>query len=250
MLIVVFGGYTIGFYISDAEIESIKAKVRTYMNYKRYSGYFINGYAILLSIETGMRAAELPALKWSDIKGNYIHIHSQQLSKRRKGGKEYYYADWTKDERGKSRGGRKFPLTKGVRNLLDELKILQKIRGIHSEFVFCKADGEWIKTDSYETFLRRLLKSMGYSITNNHAFRMTLNSNILAGKLDLPVAKRAELLGHSVETNLAYYTYATKNDMDNFVYLFDNGQVTPKSHLKLVTYEKKESPKRLISQVF
>lgn len=50
---------------------------------------------------------------------------------------------------------------------------------------------------------------------------MSLNSNVLAGELDLPVAKRAELLGHSVETNMAYYTYASKTDMDELVELFN-----------------------------
>ena len=47
-----------------------------------------------------------------------------------------------------------------------------------------------------------MLTNLGFDITNNHAFRMTLNSNVLAKKLNIPVAKRAELLGHSVETNI------------------------------------------------
>ena len=68
-----------------------------------------------------MRAGELPSLKWSDVHDNYIHIHSQQLSNKRKGGKKYYYANWTKDEKGESKGGRKFPLTQVIRDLLDEL---------------------------------------------------------------------------------------------------------------------------------
>ncbi|MBE5842284.1 MAG: hypothetical protein E7304_12885 [Butyrivibrio sp.] len=227
---------------SEDELETIKTEVRSRMKQKKYNGYFINGYAILLSIETGMRAGELPALKWCDIHENYIHIHAQQLSNKRKGGKEYYYADWTKDEKGVSRGGRKFPLTNNIRNILDGLKSIQEGKGIHSEFVFCNTDGEWIKTDAYITCLRRLLTSLGFSITNNHAFRMSLNSIVLAGKLNLPVAKRAELLGHSVETNMMYYTYATKDDMDDLVDLFnDNGEVSPRSHLKIVNFEKEKS---------
>ena len=67
---------------------------------------------------------------------------------------------------------------------------------------------------------------------------MSLNSNVLAGKLNLPVAKRAELLGHSVETNMKYYTYATKDDMDDLVAIFNNCDdkrakfhiVSPRSH--------------------
>lgn len=228
---------------SENELDTIKQTVRSYMACKRYNGYFINGYAILLSIETGMRAGELASLKWSDIHNNYIHIHSQQLSNKRKGGKEYYYADWTKDEKGESKGGRKFPLTKAISDLLEELKAVQARKYIHSEFVFCHENGEWIKTDAYITCLRRMLKSLGFEITNNHAFRMSLNSNILAGKLNLPVAKRAELLGHSVETNMKYYTYATKDDMDDLVNLFNvETEVSPRSHQNVIDFGKRKKP--------
>ena len=190
-----------------------------------------------------MRAGELPALKWSDVHDNCIHIHSQQLSNKRKGGKEYYYADYTKDEKGISQGGRKFPLTNSIRELLDELKTLQEEKGIVSDFIFCHENGEWIKTDAYITCLRRMLTSLGFNITNNHAFRMSLNSNVLAGKLNLPVAKRAELLGHSVETNMMYYTYATKDDMDDLVDMFNTrGAVSPRSHLKLLDFEQRKKP--------
>ncbi len=236
---------------SEDEIESVEACVHSHMGFKRYHGYFINGYAIIFSIKTGVRVGEIPALKWSDVKENYIHIHAQQLSHKRKGGKEYYYAGWTKDERGESKGGRKFPLTREIRELLDELKELQTRKGIKSEYIFCNEDGEWIKTDAYISCLHRLLASMGYDITNNHAFRMSLNSNVLDAKLDLRPAKRAELLGHSVDTNLKYYTYATKEDMDDLVNLFDSEdlkpaktlEVTPRLHQNLIEFEKNRSLK-------
>lgn len=243
---------------SEEELALIKEEVRSRFKQKKHNGYFINGYAILLAIETGMRAGELPSLKWTDIKSNYIHIHSQQLSKRRKGGKEYYYADWTKNEKGIPMGGRKFPLSKAIRDLLTELKELQAEKGIVSEYVFCNKNGEWIKTDAYITCLRRLLRSMGFNVTNNHAFRMSLNSNVFCAKLHLPVAKRAELLGHSVETNLRYYTFPTKDNMDDIVDLFDSItpnaaktlEVSPRSHQNVVIFAKKESPEALISQGF
>ena len=237
--------------LSDEEIESVEACIRARMRAKRYDGYFINGYAILFSIKTGVRVAEIPALKWSDIKENCIHIHAQQLSHYRKGGTEYYLAGWTKDERGESKGGRKFPLTCEIRALLDELRELQAQKGIKSDYIFCNVDGEWIKTDAYISCLHRLLASMSYDVTNNHAFRMSLNSNVLDAKLHLPAAKRAELLGHSVETNLKYYTYAEKQDMDDLVELFDSAapkpaktqEVAPMSHQNLIKFDKNRSLK-------
>ena len=72
---------------------------------------------------------------------------------------------------------------------------------------------------------------------------MSLNSNILAGKLNLPAAKRAKLLGHSVETNLKYYTYATKDDMDDLVNLFNvETEVSPRSHQNVIDFGKRKKP--------
>jgi hypothetical protein len=65
-------------------------------------------------------------------------------------------------------------------------------------------------------------------------------------------------LGHSVETNLRYYTYATKDSMDDLVDLFDSNcqepaetlEVSPRSHQNVVIFKQKESSEHLISQAF
>jgi hypothetical protein len=63
---------------------------------------------------------------------------------------------------------------------------------------------------------------LGFQVTNNHAFRMSLNSNVFI-PLGIPVTERARLLGHSVETNEKYYSYARKNSMQDICALL-NGQ--------------------------
>lgn len=231
--------------LSEEEIELVIATVRKYMKRKRYDGYFINGFAILLSIETGMRVGELCSLKWSDVKDTYLHIHSQQLYNKRKGGKIYYYAPWTKNEKGKSEGGRKFPLTQNIKDILGELKTIQKAKGINSEYVFCRPDGEWIKTDAYETCLRRLMESLNFNLTNNHTFRKSLNSNIFIGRHNMPATQRAKLLGHSVATNEKYYSFGSKDcDIDALCEAFDNlskKEVTPQSHLQVIKFDKEKT---------
>ena len=205
------------------DIKRIQDEIRRRMPMKRNKGYFINGYAMLLSIETGMRVGEICSLRWDDVKEKCIHIHSQQLSEKRgKGqGKLYYYVPWTKDEKGVSRSGREFPLTNAIKAILSDLKAVQDSLGISSEFVFCHEDGEWIKTDAYETCLRRLCESLGLDVTNNHAFRMSLNSNVFI-PAGLPVTERARLLGHSVETNLRHYSFAGKNNLQDVCDLLNN----------------------------
>lgn len=51
---------------------------------------------------------------------------------------------------------------------------------------------------------------------------MSLNSNVFI-PLGIPVTERARLLGHSVETNEKYYSYARKNSMQDICALL-NGQ--------------------------
>lgn len=256
--------------MSPDEIESLKAEVRKRMTMKKYGSYYINGYAMLFAIETGVRVGELCALKWEDITANSIHIHSQQLNKSVEGGKEYYLVPYTKNEKGESEDGSDFPLTKKIKELLLELKNKQDALGIRSVFIFCHEDGEWIKTDAYITFLRRLCQSKNFNVTNNHALRMSLNSNVLL-PLGISAADRAAMLGHSIETNLKYYSFAQKDYLDNVRALLDSvtgdepaevqntarprgegtapieAQGTPQTSS---FFQKKESQEHLISQVF
>ncbi len=143
------------------------------------------------------------------------------MNYRRAGGKDYYYADWTKDEKGVSRGGRKFPLTPAIIRILSENQAAKSELKLNSEYVFCNRDNEWIKTDAYETFLRRMMTSLKMPVTNNHAFRMSLNSNVFI-PLGIPETERAALLGHSVETNLKYYSFGRKNNLDYLVDVLSN----------------------------
>ena len=84
----------------------------------------------------------------------------------------------------------------------------------NKDYCFENINGEWVKKDAYITFLRRFLRSLGFTITNNHAFRKSLNSNILIPR-GIPSAERAALLGHSIETNNRYYSKPRKGYIDN-----------------------------------
>ena len=77
---------------------------------------------------------------------------------------------------------------------MNEIKELQDELDIKSDFIFCNEDGEWIKTDAYHSFLRRLCQSKGFKVTNNHALRMSLNSNVLI-RMGITAADRAAMLG-------------------------------------------------------
>ncbi len=188
-----------------SEIESIKRQIRKEMIGRAYDAI---GYAMLFSIETGVRVAEIPPLRWADISDKGIHIHRQQRMTRIKGkGRTFSELPYTKDERRHPHGGRYYPITDTIKDILDESRECQEKLGIVSEFIFCDEKGRWLNKETYSQRLRRMCKRMGYEITNNHAFRMSLNSNVFI-PLGLPVTQRARLLGHSVEVNERKYSHS------------------------------------------
>ena len=192
--------------MSPEQIDSITQEIRRRMKYpKKYGICYTLGYMFLLSTLTGMRAAELCSFKRSDILEGRLHIHSQQLKDKET--RTYFYAPWTKNEKGVSRGGRFFPITDEIASLLSELLEAQKKAGIKSEWLFANKDGSWILADiQYESFLHKICTRLGYSITNNHAIRMYFNSYVLIPK-GVTITNRARLLGHSVEVNSRFYCF-------------------------------------------
>lgn len=220
------------------EIEKIVSKEREKL--AKYPTYFVS-YSILVSILTGMRVGEIPVLRWSDIdfeKGT-IHIHRQQLFIKKT--REYIEVGYTKNERQNPKNGRIFPINKRLRKLLEEIQRVQQENNIVSEFVFCNTDGSWITLRAITDHLRRTCSALGFNITNNHAFRMTLNSNYFIGELKLDVRQRAALLGHSVETNEAYYSkIRMEEEVDNVRMKMDDNDVQQNSTEKVIPFRTKK----------
>lgn len=179
---------------SAEELEKIKADAYQRLNNPR-------ALMELMAAETGMRSAELCALRWEDIEANYIHIHRQQLLDNSvKGQRKYFEVQYTKEERKHPHGGRRFTRTPEINEILYFAKALEG----DSIYVFHDTNGDWIKKDGYGHYLAKRCHALGIETTNNHAFRMALNSELISQDFD--AAKRALLLGHSVETNERHYS--------------------------------------------
>ena len=229
--------------LTPEEIQSVIASAKE----RADKSYYVYYYAIKFASLTGVRCGELCSLHWSDIdyENMLIHIHRQQLSVFADGHNRYYEVQYTKNEKGISEDGRLFPITDDILSLLYELKAVQDREGIKSEYVFCLPNGQWINMRGYDSVLWRLCKKHSLNVTNNHALRMSLNSNVLL-RLDLTAADRAKLLGHSVQTNLSYYTFAQKGYVDSARTMLNNikSQNINESNNY---YSKEKSPETLIS---
>lgn len=158
---------------------------------------------ILLSIETGMRVGELCALHSEDVSEKFIHVHRQQ--RRYIHPERYEEIPYTKDERTHPHGGRLFPVTCSIEKLLTRIP--------KGKVYLFEENREWIKKFTVIRFLNRHCKALGLHITNNHAFRMSLNSNFFY-EAGLNAKQRSYLLGHSVDTNERYYTYTREAEIE------------------------------------
>lgn len=160
---------------------------------------------MLLASYTAMRSGELAAIRWADVKGDYLHIHRQQ----RKDGNAYSDVLYTKNERKHPRDGRPFPITPAIR---DVLTLAQELAGT-SEYLFHDADGNPIRKDSYQLYLKRHARRLKIKATNNHAFRYAVNSHLI--ELGFSSADRALLLGHTVQTNETVYSITDNRRLDH-----------------------------------
>jgi hypothetical protein len=72
--------------------------------------------------------------------------------------------------------------------------------------------------------------------------------------MGVSVADRAAKLGHSIQTNLMFYSFAQKDYLDNVRELLDSQYKTSQGTLggpqNVIHFPKKESPELLISQQF
>lgn len=190
---------------SDEEIEKLRA-------YGLKDNLNPHAAVMLVAIETGMRAGELPALRKDDIRDGYIFVHRQQVRepKNDTNGKiSFREVNYTKNERANPRGGRKIPITKACQEALD---IAFSLPG-DSEYLFHHPDGTPILKDSYEYYLRRRCKSLGIKTRNNHAFRVAFNARLIKAGVD--ANQRCYVLGHSMQTNEKHYSFGDERTIED-----------------------------------
>lgn len=153
-------------------------------------------YAVELATLTGMRVAELSALKWDCIKEDYILIDKSEKQNRRT---KQFFIDKTKNSK-----IRKFPITPEIQKLLDTIKRIEIEYGFICEWVFADADGR-VHAPVISSCSKNKCKQIGIDEKGIHAYRKTLNSKLRCNGVSATVA--SSLLGHSEEVNEEYYTF-------------------------------------------
>lgn len=226
---------------SPADIEMLENTLNARI--ERNKGYIqcINALALLCSINTGMRIAELSGLKWEHVTEKTIHVCGQIV----RDGKTYKYINTTKDEkyREDENGGRYIPTTKKLRAIFQMAKEKQKQYGIETDFVFGRNE-TFSNPNQIESALYHTAQELGLKCTNNHAIRIYFNSYVLA-KNGVRVSERAKFLGHSAKINEEVYTLPLNDDeflveMENILERENVTQNNPKCNPKIISFPNKK----------
>lgn len=159
---------------------------------------YIQQYAILLAVYTGMRVGELAAITWDCVSFNDKYILVDKSEKYDKEEKTYFI-DKTKN--GKIRY---VPMSEAARGVLREIKKVQMRKGWVSEFVFSNENGR-IHAKELSECMRRRSRMAGIGDKSIHSIRRTFNSQMRCNGVSSTVA--AAILGHSERVNENNYTY-------------------------------------------
>lgn len=178
--------------------EELTCLINTLKNTIKDSPDYIQQYAILIAIYTGMRVGELAAITWDCVsfKDKYILVDkSEKYDKEEK----TYFIDKTKN--GKIRY---VPMSDAARDVMREIKKVQMKNGWISDFVFTNANGR-IHAKELSECMRRRSRMAGIGDKSIHSIRRTFNSQMRCSGVSSTVA--AAILGHSERVNENNYTY-------------------------------------------
>lgn len=169
-------------------------------------GYSPYAFMTLLHTQLGCRPDELICIKWSDIdfERKNVYIERQQLEKRNP--RLFVVVEYTKNERGVSKGGRIVPLSNSAIELLELLKEAKNRENIFSDWLFSDREGNVLRKSNYCDFVRESCIKIGVKSRGTYAFRRGLSAKMERNAI--PASVRAKILGHSIETNLKNYTFA------------------------------------------
>ena len=156
--------------------------------------------AILFQSCTGLRVGELAALRWSDIRGKRIHVHSEEVYDRHIGETKrmYHIVPHTK-----TYTDREFYLSKEARAVLGYLD--------HStEFVFSRPLTGRVTSRQITYQLEHYAVKYGLTVKRSHKLRKTFATRLAAQGVELETIRK--ILGHQDLKTTLGYIFESKDD--------------------------------------
>lgn len=161
----------------------------------------LNNLAVLFAAYTGMRVGEIVALKWSDIKDNFIEVHRTQITYKEDG----KYVHTVKDDTKTEAGNREVIIIPQLRPVLRQLRMTNPF----TEYIFQNSEGKPILKNTICKNLHIICDRLGIKRRGVHTLRKTFITNMINGNVEESII--LEQVGHTmIETSKAYYYYNDK----------------------------------------
>lgn len=212
-----YTGFSIGTFFSDFDISAKafrkrekKKQVFQKVEVEILSQWLWNNpklenWGILLAFETGLRSAELVALKFSDVEGDFLSVNRQQVRYKSDivGKMSKEIVDYTKTDAGK----RQVVLTEKAKDIIEHIKECSD----SDEYMFSKG-GSVIDKTRFNEYLSRACKNCNIETLSMHKIRKTYGTRLLdGGAADSTVQRQ---MGHTdvATTRKCYYDSDKEKD--------------------------------------
>lgn len=174
--------------------QEVKDITQNFMNSNN-----VKEFAIVFVLYTGLRIGELCALRWSNIDLDNKLIYIDKTLTRIKNDTGKYTTQVVVETPKTDNSIRKIPIHKGL------LESLIKFKSNPNDY-FLTSSPNFISTNRYYYFYKRILKKYKFKTYNFHILRHTFATNALINGMDIKTL--SEILGHSsVKITLDRYVH-------------------------------------------
>ena len=162
----------------------------------------VTDFALLFAFYTGLRAGELAALEFSDIKGDMLTVNKTEIRYKGENGKYIYeIAKHAKTDA----GNREIVITENAIEIIDIMKSMNK----NEKYVFGLNDGDFRKGKNFTSRLKRICKKLKIKERSIHKARKTYGTKLLNNEVDERIIIKQ--MGHTdIKCTRAFYHYNNK----------------------------------------
>ncbi|MBQ3279141.1 MAG: site-specific integrase [Clostridia bacterium] len=190
--------------LSKEETEKLRSILYTRWKIAPQRRRYVNGGAVDLILNTGLRMGEALALQWSDVnwKKNTISVTKNLIRVKNRSGKGKKYKLILQDKPKTEKSRRIVPLNKAALAALEDLKTAPGYRP--EGFIIHNKDGAAVLPRTLEETLENMCAAVGIRKIGVHALRHTYATRLFEKGVDIKII--SELLGHS-STEITYRIY-------------------------------------------
>ncbi len=186
--------------------ETEKLRSVLYQRWKRppQNRRYVNGGAMDLILNTGMRMGEALALKWCDVNWDKkcITVSKNLITAKSRDAKGSKFKLYLQDKPKTEKSRRIIPLNTAALAALEDLKTAPGYK--ENGFIIHTKEGTPIIPRTFEQTLELMCAAAGIRRVGVHALRHTYATRLFENKVDIKII--SELLGHS-STEITYRIY-------------------------------------------